>query len=229
MIITWKNQEGTFNTKAITRKISLHWDKLRDGYYIAFQSNGGSYIETIVGKYNVPIQAPKNPVRLGYNFAGWYSNEELTKPYTIPTNMPDNDALVYAKWEAADVDYTVVDYVEKTNGVYEAQTPVKYKAKTGSKVTPTPTKRTGFETPPEITETIQADGSTEIEYYYAREQHKITFESEGEILSQGIYKYGSLMPTPAVYRPGYEFDGWTAKFRKMFRQKIRLIGQNGNH
>ena len=45
MIITWKNQEGTFNTKAITRKISLHWDKLRDGYYIAFQSNGGSYIE----------------------------------------------------------------------------------------------------------------------------------------------------------------------------------------
>lgn len=66
----------------------------------------------------------------------------------------------------------------KTNGVYEAQTPVKYKAKTGSKVTPTPTKRTGFETPPEITETIQADGSTEIEYYYAREQHKITFESE---------------------------------------------------
>ena len=73
--------------------------------------------------------------------------------------MPDNDALVYAKWEAADVDYTVVDYVEKTNGVYEAQTPVKYKAKTGSKVTPTPTKRTGFETPPEITETIQADGN----------------------------------------------------------------------
>ena len=65
MIITWKNQECTFNTKAITRKISLHWDKLRDGYYIAFQSNGGSYIETIVGKYNVPIQAPKNPVRLG--------------------------------------------------------------------------------------------------------------------------------------------------------------------
>lgn len=211
MIITWKNQEGTFNTKAITRKISLHWDKLWDGYYIAFQSNGGSYIETIVGKYNVPIQAPKNPVRLGYNFAGWYSNEELTKPYTIPTNMPDNDALVYAKWEAADVDYTVVDYVEKTNGVYEAQTPVKYKAKTGSKVTPTPTKRTGFETPPEITETIQADGSTEIEYYYAREQHKITFESEGEILSQGIYKYGSLMPTPAVYRPGYEFDGWDSE------------------
>ena len=211
MIITWKNQEGTFNTKAITRKTSLHWDKLRDGYYIAFQSNGGSYIETIVGKYNVPIQAPKNPVRLGYNFAGWYSNEELTKPYTIPTNMPDNDALVYAKWEAADVDYTVVDYVENTNGVYEAQTPVKYKAKTGSKVTPTPTKRTGFETPPEITETIQADGSTEIEYYYAREQHKITFESEGEILSQGIYKYGSLMPTPAVYRPGYEFDGWDSE------------------
>lgn len=35
MIITWKNQEGTFNTKPCARKIKLHWDRLRDGYYIA--------------------------------------------------------------------------------------------------------------------------------------------------------------------------------------------------
>ena len=28
MIITWKSQKGSFNTKPITRKISLHWDNL---------------------------------------------------------------------------------------------------------------------------------------------------------------------------------------------------------
>ena len=51
MIITWKNQEGTFNTKPCARKIKLHWDRLRDGYYIAFQSNGGSFVDAITGKY----------------------------------------------------------------------------------------------------------------------------------------------------------------------------------
>ena len=40
--INRKSQKGSFNTKPITRKISLHWDNLRDGYYIAFQTNGGS-------------------------------------------------------------------------------------------------------------------------------------------------------------------------------------------
>ena len=49
MIITWKNQEGTFNTKPCARKIKLHWDRLRDGYYIAFQRNGGSFVDAITG------------------------------------------------------------------------------------------------------------------------------------------------------------------------------------
>ena len=52
MIITWKSQKGSFNTKPITRKISLHWDNLRDGYYIAFQTNGGSVVDAIISKYN---------------------------------------------------------------------------------------------------------------------------------------------------------------------------------
>ena len=62
MIITWKNQEGTFNTQPLTRKIRLHWDNLRDGYYIAFDSQGGSYVDTIMGKYNSDIEKPEDPV-----------------------------------------------------------------------------------------------------------------------------------------------------------------------
>ena len=58
MIITWKNQEGTFNTKPCARKIKLHWDRLRDGYYIAFQSNGGSFVDAITGKYNAETHLP---------------------------------------------------------------------------------------------------------------------------------------------------------------------------
>ena len=216
MIITWKNQEGTFNTKPCARKIKLHWDRLRDGYYIAFQSNGGSFVDAITGKYNAEIKRPENPVRLGYTFAGWYEDMDLTIPYTIPETMPEEDRLVYAKWEAADVGYTVVDYIEGTNGTYEAQTPVKMSGRTEEKVSPVPAERTGFVTPPQLTETVKADGSLVINYYYARNKYTQTFKSEKEtengteteVIADGNYRYGTMMPTPAVYRPGYEFLGW---------------------
>ena len=216
MIITWKNQEGTFNTKPCARKIKLHWDRLRDGYYIAFQSNGGSFVDAITGKYNAEIKRPEDPVRLGYTFAGWYEDMDLTIPYTIPETMPEEDRLVYAKWEAADVGYTVVDYIEGTNGTYEAQTPVKMSGRTEEKVSPVPAERTGFVTPPQLTETVKADGSLVINYYYARNKYTQTFKSEKEtengteteVIADGNYRYGTMMPTPAVYRPGYEFLGW---------------------
>ena len=216
MIITWKNQEGTFNTKPCARKIKLHWDRLRDGYYIAFQSNGGSFVDAITGKYNAEIKRPEDPVRLGYTFAGWYEDMDLTIPYTIPETMPEEDRLVYAKWEAADVGYTVVDYIEGTNGTYEAQTPVKMNGRTEEEVSPVPKEREGFVTPPQLTETVKADGSLVINYYYARNKYTQTFKSEKEtengteteVIADGNYRYGTMMPTPAVYRPGYEFLGW---------------------
>ena len=216
MIITWKNQEGTFNTKPCARKIKLHWDRLRDGYYIAFQSNGGSFVDAITGKYNAEIKKPEDPVRLGYTFAGWYEDMDLTIPYTIPETMPEEDRLVYAKWEAADVGYTVVDYIEGTNGTYEAQTPVKMSGRTEEEVSPVPKERTGFVTPPQLTETVKADGSLVINYYYARNKYTQIFKSEKEtengteteVIADGNYRYGTMMPTPAVYRPGYEFLGW---------------------
>lgn len=208
MIVTWRNQKGSFQTQAVTRRIRLHWDRLRDGYYIGFASNGGSYVNTITGKYNSEVKAPEDPVKQGYRFAGWYEDQELTKPYKLPDRMPEYDTLVYAKWEAADVDYSVVNHVEKTNGVYEEEKPVKYQAKTESEVSPEPENRTGYTTPLQLSATVKADGSTKIHYYYARAEHKVTFISEEEVISEGIYKYGAAMPTPAVYMPGYEFLGW---------------------
>ena len=180
MIITWKSQKGSFNTKPITRKISLHWDNLRDGYYIAFQTNGGSVVDAIISKYNKEITKPEDPVKQGYTFAGWYTDEALTKKYTIPSVMPNEDRIVYAKWEAADMIYNVVDYVEGTDGVYTAA----------------------------LSQRVSADGSTTINYYYARNKYNIKFVSEGSVVSEGRYTYGTLMPTPVAYRAGYVFEGW---------------------
>lgn len=208
MIITWKSQKGSFNTKPITRKISLHWDNLRDGYYIAFQTNGGSVVDAIISKYNKVITKPEDPVKQGYTFAGWYTDEALTKKYTIPSVMPNEDRIVYAKWEAADMTYNVVDYVEGTDGVYTAASSKRETAKTDTEISPKPDIRNGFMTPAALSQRVSADGSTTINYYYARNKYNIKFVSEGSVVSEGRYTYGTLMPTPVAYRAGYVFEGW---------------------
>ena len=210
MIVTWKNQPGTFNTKPYQKKVKLHWDCLRNGYSIAFLSNGGTYVAPINQKYGTKVVTPAAPVKQGYQFAGWYRDEELTVPYTVPGTMPDEDVLVYAKWTPAPVSYTLKTYIEGTNGIYglaENGTEKKM-ALTGTTLSPVPADLEGFETPAPRTAVAEADGNTQIEYYYARNRYTATYKSEDEVVSTGSYRYGTMMPVPAVYRPGYQFVGW---------------------
>lgn len=210
MIVTWKNQPGTFNTNPFRKKVKLHWDMLRSGYVIGFISNGGSYVAPIDKRYGSEITKPDDPTKQGYTFAGWYLDEELTKPYTFPSVMPDEDALVYAKWTPAQVTYTVKTYLQGTNGVYEVpadgvETGMAY---TDSTIRPQPKVIEGYETPEVRAVKVKADGTTLIEYYYTRNKYSATFKSDSEVVSTGSYRYGTMMPVPAVYKPGYDFAGW---------------------
>lgn len=210
MIVTWKNQPGTFNTKPYQKKLKLHWDMLRDGYILAFMSNGGSYVAPLDQKYGSTVKKPADPEKPGYTFAGWYTDEALTKSYTIPGVMPDQDKLVYAKWAPASVSYTVKSYLQNVNGIYEVPEDgiEKKTALTGSTVSPQPKVRDGYETPAVRSAVVEADGSTLIEYYYPRAKYTATYKSDDEIVSVGSYTYGTMMPVPAVYKPGYDFAGW---------------------
>ncbi|MGN0379008.1 MAG: InlB B-repeat-containing protein [Butyrivibrio sp.] len=210
MIVTWKSQPGTFNTNPFQKKVKLHWDMLRDGYVIGFISNGGSYVAPISKRYGAKITKPADPTKQGYTFAGWYLDEELTKPYTIPDVMPDEDALAFAKWTPAQVTYTVKTYLQGTNGIYEVPEDgiETGKAYTDSTISPQPKTIEGFETPEVRSVKVKADGSTLIEYYYPRNKYTATYKSDNEVVSTGSYRYGSMMPVPAVYKPGYDFVGW---------------------
>ena len=75
------------------------WD--RNTYTITFNSNGGSDVETISQEFESDIIVPENPKKDGYNFAGWYKNEDLSgERYYVPTTMPAENITLYAKWEA---------------------------------------------------------------------------------------------------------------------------------
>ena len=116
MIITWKNQEGTFNTKPCARKISFTGTAARWLLY-CIQSNGGSFVDAIIGKYNAEIKKPERSGKTRIHICRrWHEDMDLTIPYTIPETMREEDQTCLCKMGSSRLGYTVVDYIEGMNG-----------------------------------------------------------------------------------------------------------------
>ncbi len=70
---------------------------------IAFESNGGSAVETLTGATGEAVSAAlPTPVREGYTFAGWYNNKafEGDALTALPETFPAGNTTYYAKWTA---------------------------------------------------------------------------------------------------------------------------------
>lgn len=81
-------------------------------YYstITYESNGGSDVDPMTSMIGSSVSAPDAPTRAGYTFAGWYSDETLTEEYTF-TVMPDENLMLFAKWEF-DADYPTMSIAD---------------------------------------------------------------------------------------------------------------------
>ncbi len=96
-------------------------------YTITFNENGGTDVADITAEAGAAIVLPymesyyvndiEGMTRTTYAFAGWYKDEEFTKPFTGDT-MPRFGATLYAKWEIEKVEalYTLTF---DTTGGYE--------------------------------------------------------------------------------------------------------------
>jgi uncharacterized repeat protein (TIGR02543 family) len=75
--------------------LKLYYD--RNTYSISFESNANLSIQSISALYEAAISQPQDPIRSGYTFIGWYSDQTLTQTYTFNT-MPLDGITLYAKW-----------------------------------------------------------------------------------------------------------------------------------
>ena len=156
--------------------------------------------------------------RVGYAFAGWYTDAKCTKEYKA--NMTDQDLTLYAKWEANIVNYVVEHYQQNVQGDgYTLKESSHARATVDSEVTPEVMKYKGFEEPKTEKVTISGDGQTTVKYYYKRNVHTVTFdadsgtfvteksEDDSKIVVTG--RYGANIIVPKVpTRTGYQFLGW---------------------
>lgn len=212
MIITWIHYPLSFSSRPIQRTISLYWDNLRDGYVIVPYTNGGSYINIINAQFGAKVERPEDPVRIGYDFAGWYQDEALTEPYEFPEEMPAADTNIYAKWAPkTDTPYRVEYYKEQLrSGEYELAETEELTGTTNETVTPEVREYEGYQTPSAQELKISADGSAVLRYYYPLQKHTVTFapgETGGEEISYEL-KYGGTIIAPMMAVKGYTFAGW---------------------
>jgi len=209
------NPSYQFNMPANSRTLVAHWSVNR--YTIAFNSNGGTQVNSITEYYGTTINEPIAPTKEGHAFGGWYSNPGLTQAYTFDT-MPAGSITVYAKWtknkyninlsknpsqagdvtgggESIDYDTSVTVSVTKTNagytfvGWYE-----------NNKLVSTDTSYQ-FNVPA---------NSRNLVANWSVNRYTITFNSNGGTQVNSITEYyGTTINAPvAPTKEGHAFGGW---------------------
>lgn len=104
--IAWQNK-GVF--KPDTAAYNYVWEIIRHVYAeVTFQTNEGSEMESAFVYKGNSLEKPADPVKEGYSFAGWYTDEALSAAFDFSAPIAENMTL-YAKWEAFDDGITDTD------------------------------------------------------------------------------------------------------------------------
>ena len=69
------------------------------GFYIEFDTVGGSHIETSKLMYGDKIDILKVPTKQGYEFTGWYLDKSCTVQWDIYNDTVTGSMKLYAGWK----------------------------------------------------------------------------------------------------------------------------------
>ena len=79
----------------------------------SFDSNGGSAVEAQIIIENGNVTKPAEPTKAGYDFSGWYTDEQRTLEYDFDVPVDDNITL-YAKWTSKRTPFQeLIDQIQK--------------------------------------------------------------------------------------------------------------------
>ena len=182
-------------------------------YSISFESNGGTFIPTLVVKEGESINKPLDPSKDGYDFAGWFTDEGLEHEFDFQSALNDNITL-YAKWELKDVTITF----ECNGGSEIAPITQKYNTNIEAPLNPEKEGHTfvgwysdrNFNTPFEFMK-MPAENIT-LYAKYEIKQYNVSFESFGGTqFDSFMCDYNAYINLGSYYNPakdGCNFVGW---------------------
>lgn len=168
--------------------------KVEQGYWLTFESNGGSYVAPAFYANGTTAKSPDEPTKSGYTFAGWYTDGDLKTPASFDSITAST--TLYAKWTAGtETKYTVIHFWENANddGYSFKESETKTGA-TGDKTNAGAKSYQGFTAQTITQQEIAGDGSTIVSVKYKRNVYSVQFYSNRGIFSSSK-EYTSLRIT----------------------------------
>lgn len=194
IFIEWDLGSSIYDFSAkVTRNLILKaiWKEQEGGkvtYVVNFNTDGGNSVSNQIINKDKTIIKPQDPVRDGYKFLGWYSNNVL---FDFNTPVTTNLELV-AKWEKV-----------KDNSTTGTTTTTKKNDTTNSTTKKTTTKKN--DTTNTTTTKKTTTNTTEVKKY------TVKFDSNGgsKVSSKEVTSGSKVSKPSNPTRTGYKFGGWT--------------------
>jgi uncharacterized repeat protein (TIGR02543 family) len=195
--------------------VTLHAMWTLNAYSVNYRYENNEIFKTETYNYGSDLLEPEQPVRAGYNFIGWYKNNELTEEY-VYGKMPAHDIDVYAKFEVKE--FTIS--FEENGGSLVADITQDYMSDV---VSPENPEREGyifggwFKEPEFVNQYTFTTMPAEDLILYARwnvnEYTVIFYNHNDEVLDSQTVSYGLAANPPALEeRFGYIFTGWNEDY-----------------
>ena len=194
IFIEWDLGSSIYDFSAkVTRNLILKavWKEQEGGkvtYVVNFNTDGGNSVSNQIINKDGTITKPQDPVRDGYKFLGWYSNNVL---FDFNTPITKNLELI-AKWEKA-----------KDNSTTGTTTTTKKNDTTSSTTKKTTTKKNDTTN----TTTTKKTTTTTTE----AKKYTVKFDSNGgsKVSSKEVTSGSKVTKPSNPTRTGYKFGGWT--------------------
>ena len=72
------------------------------GYFVNFETDGGTEIESQKLRYGQLVEKPEDPVKPGYEFTGWIYGEEAY-PWSFGADKVQGEMTLVAQWKPAEI------------------------------------------------------------------------------------------------------------------------------
>lgn len=69
------------------------------GFTVNFDTDGGSFVQSVKAMHSEKIIKPEDPVKEGYDFIGWYRDRLLKEKWDFDSDSVESSMTLYAGWE----------------------------------------------------------------------------------------------------------------------------------
>jgi uncharacterized repeat protein (TIGR02543 family) len=124
----WKDAGFTslwnFPTDVVTGSVTLYAKWISDSvitYVVTFSTGGGSAVDPQTVEAGGTVTLPANPVKTGYTFEGWYSDEAFATRWDFSADTVNAAMTLYAQWTKNSANTCIVTFNTKGGSSVSAQ------------------------------------------------------------------------------------------------------------